>query len=90
MCQYLVERAPVWYVSPSSGRIQTKFLVREKEEEDKMLELIKLLWSLFGVSISFHRWMDVKHHPLINFMMSSLIVPIVLKDMDTHGRYKYA
>jgi hypothetical protein len=64
------------YVPPSSEKLKTTLLVKEKEEVDKILEHIKSLWPLFGVSIVSNGWVDATHHPLISFMVSSQNGPV--------------
>jgi hypothetical protein len=78
------------YVPPSSERLRTTLLVKEKKEVDKILEPIKSSWPSFGVSIVFDGWIDATCHPLINFMVSSLNGPVFLKAMDALGKYKDA
>jgi hypothetical protein len=56
----------------------------------KILEPIKSSWPSSGVSTVFDGWMDVAHHPLISFMVSSQNGPILLKAVDALGKYKDA
>jgi hypothetical protein len=56
MCRCLTQGAPAGYVPPSSERLRTTLLVKEKRQVEKMLEPIKATLPSFGVSI--FRWMD--------------------------------
>jgi hypothetical protein len=73
-------------VPPSSERLRTTLLVKEKEV-DKILEPIKSSQPSSGVSIISDGWIDAKHHPLINFMVSSLNRPVFLKVVDALEKY---
>ena len=41
MCQSLIEQAPTGYVPPSSEKVRTTLLVKEKKEVDKILEPVR-------------------------------------------------
>ena len=58
---------------PGSEKLRTTLLVKEREEVDEIVEPIKSTWPSFGVSIVYDGWTDATHHPLINFMVSSLM-----------------
>jgi hypothetical protein len=57
---------------------------------DKILQPIKSTWPSTGVSIVSDGWTDATHHPLINFMVSSLNGAVFLKAVDALGKYKDA
>ena len=75
---------------PSSERLRTTLLVKAKRQVDKILEPIKAAWPSCGVSIVSNGWTNATHHPLINFMVSSLNGPVFLKVVDALGKYKDA
>jgi len=77
-------------VPPGSEKLRTTLLTKAKKEVQKMLEPIKASWPTSRVSIVSDGWIDPARHPLINFMVSSLNGPILLKAVDTLGEYKDA
>jgi len=77
-------------VTPSSEKLRTTLLVKEKKEVDKTIDPIKSSWPSSGVNIVFDGWIDATCHPLINFMVSSLNGPVLLKVADALGKYNDA
>jgi hypothetical protein len=75
---------------PGLEKLRTTLLVKAKKEVDKMLKPIKSAWPSSGVSIVSDGWTNIAHHPLINFVVSSLNRPIFLKVVDALGKYKDA
>ena len=75
---------------PSSKKLRTTLLVKERKDVDKILELIKSAWSSFGVSVVSDGWTDAARHPLINFMVSSPNGSVFLKAVDALGKHKDA
>ena len=69
---------------PSSKKLRTTLLDKEKEEVEKLLAPIKSS----SVSIFVDGWKDVARHPLINFMVSSQNGPVSLKAVDAFAKYK--
>ena len=65
-------------------------LVKEKKEEDKIIEPIRPTWPSPSISIVSDGWMDTTRHPLINFMVSSPNASVFLKAVDALGKYKDA
>ena len=90
MCRALSHRAPSGYVPPGLEKLITTLLTKAKKEVDKMLEPIKSTWQTSRVSIVSDGWTDLAHHPLINFMVSSLNGPVFLKSVDALRQYKDA
>jgi hypothetical protein len=90
MCRGLAQGSPTGYMPPSSKKLRTTFFVKAKRQVDKMLEPIKATWPSSGVSIVSNGWTYATHHPLINFVASSLNGPVFLKAVNALGKYKDA
>ena len=56
------------YVPPGYNILQTRLLHDEVNRIDQQTEKIRHFFTTFGATICSNSWLDVKNHPLINFM----------------------
>ncbi|GAU16301.1 hypothetical protein TSUD_299330 [Trifolium subterraneum] len=76
------------FLPPSYNALRTTLLKQEKAHIDRLLQPIKSLWTLKGVTLVSDGWTDVQRRPLINFIGICEGRPIFLKAIDGSGEYK--
>ncbi|RZB86618.1 hypothetical protein D0Y65_026610 [Glycine soja] len=68
--------------------LRTSLLQQERSHIERLLQPIKSLWSLKGVTLVADGWIDAQRRPLINFMAISEEGPMFLKAIDGSKEYK--
>jgi hypothetical protein len=63
-------------------------LKQERANIERLLQPIKSLWTLKGVTLVSDGWTDVQRRPLINFIGICEGGPIFLKAVDGSNEYK--
>uniref|UniRef100_A0A803NES5 DUF659 domain-containing protein n=1 Tax=Chenopodium quinoa TaxID=63459 RepID=A0A803NES5_CHEQI len=76
------------YKPPRYNKLRTTLLCKEKENVDRLLQLIKATWKTKGVSIVSDGWSDPQRRPLINIMIASETGPMFMKAIDCSGEIK--
>ncbi|GAU35525.1 hypothetical protein TSUD_155560 [Trifolium subterraneum] len=76
------------FLPPSYNALRTTLLKQERAHIDRLLQPIKSLWTLKGVTLVSDGWTDVQRRPLINFIGICEGGPIFLKAIDGSGEYK--
>ncbi|XP_021754563.1 uncharacterized protein LOC110719893 [Chenopodium quinoa] len=76
------------YKPPGYNKLRTTLLCKEKENVDRLLQLIKETWKTKGVSIVSDGWSDPQRRPLINIMIASKKGPMFMKAIDCSGEIK--
>ncbi|KAL5128326.1 hypothetical protein HKD37_14G040592 [Glycine soja] len=56
------------FLPPSYNALRTSLLQQERSHIERLLQPIKSLWSLKGVTLIADGWTDAQRRPLINFM----------------------
>ncbi|XP_027364746.1 uncharacterized protein LOC113871850 [Abrus precatorius] len=73
---------------PSYNALRTSLLQQERSHIERLLQPIKSLWLIKGVTLVYDGWTDVQRRPLINFMAVSEGGLIFLKAVDSSKEYK--
>lgn len=81
-----INEAPRGYEAPSSEKIKTTLLDKERTAVDNQLSISKRDWSQHGVSIVSSGWSNVR--PLINVFAVCSGKPAFLSALDTCGEEK--
>ncbi|KAK2440747.1 hypothetical protein QL285_012121 [Trifolium repens] len=76
------------FLPPSYNALRTTLLKQERAHIDRLLQPIKSLWTLKGVTLVSDGWTDVQRRPLINFIGICEGGPIFLKAIDGSREYK--
>ncbi|XP_027363123.1 uncharacterized protein LOC113870830 [Abrus precatorius] len=76
------------FLPPSYNALRTSLLQQERSHIERLLQPIKSLWLIKGVTLVSDGWTDVQRRPLINFMAVSEGGPIFLKAVDGSKVYK--
>ncbi|KAG4991493.1 hypothetical protein JHK82_025010 [Glycine max] len=76
------------FLPPSYNALRTSLLQQERSHIERLLQPIKSLWSLKGVTLVADGWTDAQRRPLINFMAISEEGPMFLKAIDGSKEYK--
>ncbi|KAH1228527.1 hypothetical protein GmHk_10G028505 [Glycine max] len=76
------------FLPPSYNALRTSLLQQERSHIERLLQPIKSLWSLKGVTLVADGWIDAQRRPLINFMAISEEGPMFLKAIDGSKEYK--
>ena len=76
------------FLPPSYNALRTSLLQQERSHIERLLQPIKSLWSLKGVTLVADGWTDAQRRPLINFMAISEEGPMFLKAIDGAQEYK--
>ncbi|XP_058759672.1 uncharacterized protein LOC131632983 [Vicia villosa] len=76
------------FLPPSYNALRTTLLKQERANIERLLQPIKSLWALKGVTLVSDGWTDVQRRPLINFIGICEGGPIFLKAVDGSNEYK--
>ncbi|XP_059628538.1 uncharacterized protein LOC132271233 [Cornus florida] len=85
-----INNAPRGYRAPSSEKIRTILLDKERTKIDNALMPIKQNWPKYGVSIVSDGWSNCKNQPLINVLAVSRGRPVFVTAVDCSGDEKTA
>ncbi|GFZ17828.1 hypothetical protein Acr_26g0010980 [Actinidia rufa] len=80
--QMAINEAPKGYEPPSSEKIKTSLLDKEKTKVDQALVLIKQQWPTYGVSVVSDGWMNVKNESFIKIMAVSESRAMLISGLD--------
>ncbi|KAH1232682.1 hypothetical protein GmHk_09G025276 [Glycine max] len=76
------------FLPPSYNALRTILLQQERSHIERLLQPIKSLWSLKGVTLVVDGWTDAQRRPLISFMAISEEGPMFFKAIDGSKEYK--
>ncbi|KAH9292010.1 hypothetical protein KI387_042802, partial [Taxus chinensis] len=85
-----ITRAGPSYVPPGETKLRTTILDKNYSKINILMEKMKATWVTTGCNIIMDGWTNIRHHPLINIMVTCTEGPYFLKAIDCSGHVKDA